>query len=126
MADINSLLSIAQANGKRFESERLLFQLLDFQNKNLFDVIFYPTYFSMDPISAVLQGTSTALDQVVQRLHIQSISIPSFNTVEFENADIEQYAKNLTRATEITMTFIETEQSVIRNYIAAWNNLIYY
>ena len=126
MADINTLLSIAQANGKRFESERLLFQLLDFQNKNSFDVIFYPTYFSMDPVSAVLQGASTALDQVVQRLHIQSISIPSFNTVEFENADIEQYAKNLTRATEITMTFIETEQSVIRNYIAAWNNLIYY
>jgi hypothetical protein len=126
MADINSLLSIAQANGKRFEAERLLFQLMDFQNKNSFDVIFYPTYFSTDPVSAILQGASVALDQLVQRLHIQSISIPAFNTLEFENADKEQYARALTRATEITMTFIETEQSVIRNYIYAWNNLIYY
>jgi len=126
MADIKALQAIANANGRRFESERFLFQLLDFQNKNSFDVIFYPTHFSIDPTSAALQGISVALDQVVTRLHIQNISIPSFNALEFENADREQYAKNLTRATEITMTFIETEQAVIRNYLKVWNNLIYY
>jgi hypothetical protein len=46
--------------------------------------------------------------------------------LEFENADREQYAKALTRATEITFTFIETEQAAVRNYLKLWNSLIYY
>jgi len=126
MPSIQELQSIAAAYGKKNEAERILFQLLDFQNKCAFDVIFYPTYFSMNPLSAINQVASTALDQTITRLHIQSISVPSFNTLEFENADKEQYAKALTRATEITFTFIETEQAVVRNYLRVWNNLIYY
>ena len=126
MPSIQELQSIAAAYGKKNEAERILFQLLDFQNKCAFDVIFYPTYFSMNPFSAPNQVASTALDQTITRLHIQSISIPAFNTLEFENADKEQYAKALTRATEITMTFIETEQAIVRDYLRIWNNLIYY
>ena len=126
MSSITELQSIAATFGKKNEAERILFQLLDFQNKCAFDVIFYPTYFSMNPLSAINQVASTALDQTITRLHIQSISVPSFNTLEFENADREQYAKALTRATEITFTFIETEQAVVRNYLKVWNNLIYY
>lgn len=126
MASIKELQQIADSNGSRFASERLLFQLMDFQHKNSFDVIFYPTYFSINPVSAPLQERSTSMDSTITRLHIRSISIPSFNALEFENADREQYVKALTRATEVTMSFIETEQSVVRNYLQTWNKLIYY
>ena len=126
MADIQTLQAIAATYGRKNEAERILFQLLDFQNKCSFDVIFYPTYFSFNPSSAVLQDSSTAMDQNITRLHIQSISIPSFNSLEFENADREQYAKALTRATEITFSFIETEQAAVRDYMRLWTNLIYY
>jgi hypothetical protein len=132
MADIKSLQAIAQANGKRFESERLLFQLLDFQNKNSFDVIFYPTYFpkpSLTPSSIITTAkwtASTAMDQVVTRLNIRSISIPFFNTLEMENADGEQYVKALTRATEVTFKFVEVEQALIVRYFQMWNDLIYF
>lgn len=132
MADIKALQSIADIYGKKNEGERQLFQLLDFQHRNSFDVVFYPTYFPMpglkpNSIATIAKWTAlTAMDQLVTRLNIRGISIPSFNVLEMENADTEQYVKALTRATEVTFTFIEVEQALLVRYFQMWNDLIYY
>jgi len=132
MANIQALQALAVAAGKKQAGELLMLQLMDFQGKHNFDVIFYPTYFpvpSANPNSIALAakaGICTAMDQMVTRLNIQGITIPTFNTLEMENADIEQYIKSLTRATEVTFTFIEVEQSLIINYLKLWNDLIYF
>lgn len=123
------LQTLSSGFGKKQKFEREIFQLQDFQGRHNFDVIFYPTYAPTDPTRPdiiAIYAISTAMDQVITRLNLYGISVPGFNTLEMENADTEQYVKALTRATEITFTFIETEQSMVINYMRTWNSLIYH
>ncbi len=103
------------------EANRFVMELFDLQYKNIFEIALYPA----DVTSAIsISGAGTALlDSTVMRLHLQSITIP-FKKIEYESADIVYFAKGITKPTEVTMTLLENEIGVVRNYLEKWNEEI--
>jgi len=99
--------------------QRELMEMLDPQCKNLFEVLLYPANFSSDPKVIA----HSIMDTLVARLHIQNINVPFFG-LEYERANWEKYVKDVTQPDEMSMTFIENEESVMRNYLQAWINQV--
>jgi len=103
------------------EANRFVMELFDLQYRNVFEILLYPA----DLTSSVsLTGLGTAaLDTIVTRLHLQSINVP-FTKIEYDNADLIYFAKGIQKPTECTLTFLENEIGVVRNYMEIWLNEI--
>lgn len=97
------------------KAQRYLMELLDPQNKNLFEILLYPASFSLDPSSIAF----AALDTLIARLHIQNITIPFWN-ITYERADNVKYVKDIESPDELSITFIENEEGFIRLYLTKW------
>jgi hypothetical protein len=99
------------------EANRYVMELFDPQFRNIFEIALYPA----DLFSGLsLGGLGTALlDTIFTRLHLQSITLP-FIKVEYESADLVYFAKSVVKPTECTLTLIENEIGLVRNYMERW------
>lgn len=118
---IKALKTTADALGILNEGGRIALSLQDLQQKNNFEVVLYPGAISLDP----MQLGTAVLDSAITKLYLQSIDI-NFNSLEFDNADTVKYVKSIVRPETITLHFIETELSLVRNYLQMWKNEVYY
>jgi len=101
------------------QGQKYLMELLDPQNKNIFEIIFTPNSMGDDPVEWEKISARLARDTLITRLHIQSMSF-GFDGIEFASADKKTYAKSMERANEVTMTFIENDLAIVRNYMVDW------
>ena len=103
-----------------------LFQLTDFQQKNQFEIILLPetakNLRGEDTWSTTKRIAKSALDLVVAQFYIQNIDIPH-NSVEYARYDNLQAVQDMAYADEITITFIETEAGLVRQFLANWMSL---
>ena len=97
---------------------RTLLELLDPQNKNLFEILLYPKAVESNPtdIGSLASG---ALDSTITRLYIQNINFP-FLGIEYETYNELKGTKGVTYPEDGTITFIENELGIVRNYLNRW------
>ena len=103
-----------------------LFQLTDFQQKNQFEIVLLPEEF-INLRGDTLKDTAkrvakSALDLTVAQFYVQNMDIPH-NAVEFTRYDNLQAVQDMTYADEVTITFIETEAGLVRQFLANWMSL---
>ena len=118
---IKGMKSAAEAVGTIHQAQRYLMELLDTQNKNTFEIIIYPAKFGTSAGQIAKQAAMAALNTLIARLHLQTISF-GFDGIGFESADTKMYAKMMERANEVTITFIENDLGILRNYIMNWQD----
>lgn len=111
----------SEAVGQFNESTRRLLDLLDPQQKNLFEMVIYPANIGVsNPLSALSAG----MDLLVYKLYLQTMTIP-FASLEYARADKIQYVTNIIPPEEVSFTFIEDEKGTVRTYVDKWMNEIY-
>lgn len=119
--------------GFSFKQEDILQRLvnLDLQQKNKFKLLIIDN-FSQSLITGLTGGslTSPSLGSggvfkslEVTTLYLQSISVPSPVTIEYEESETK-YAKSLKRPDPITMTFLEDEKGTVWKYLQTWRKQI--
>jgi hypothetical protein len=64
----------------------------------------------------------SVLDTVVTKLHVQTMDI-GFNALEYARYDYHQGITDITYADEVTITFIENELGIVRNFLNNWLKL---
>lgn len=116
-----SIGGIETVSGGYNQSTKRLLELLDPQQKNLFEMLIFPSNIG---ISDPLQFLSANLDAIVSKLYIQTMQIP-FASLEYARADKFQYVTNIIPPDEVTFTLIENEAGIVRTYIDTWVNEIY-
>lgn len=97
---------------------RTILEVFDAQNRNLFEILLYPKSVEADP-KDILNLGSAALDTIITRLHIQNLDIP-FLGLSHESYNELKGVKDLEYPTSCSMTFIENEIGVVRNYLNHW------
>jgi len=119
----NTIKDIADSTiGNLNKATRYLLDLFDPQNRNLFEIILYPKVFSAETLANSL---TVATDTVVARLHIQTITIP-FLSLEYANYNEMKGVQTLIYPETVSITFIETELGVVRNYLNNWVKEIFF
>lgn len=116
---IQGFKTVAEAAGTINEGQRNLMELLDPQNKNTFEVIFTPNSTGTNALQIAKISARIARDILITRLHLQTLSF-GFDGTSFESADTVTYVKMMERVNEVTMTFIENDLAIMRNYIMDW------
>ncbi len=110
----NTKKAIVEGIGRAVHSSAISFmQLFDPQFKNKFEIIFYPYSIS---VSGVL---SAGADTLITKYHIQTLTIPTIK-FEYDSANEKKYIKNVLFPEEVSMTFIENEEGVVRNWLDSW------
>lgn len=117
---INGLKTVADTYGVLNEAQLVLMNLLDPQWKNAFEVLLYPQAFDFTNLAS---WAMAAIDTVVARLHVMHLSFPH---IEFEYADVNgmKHVVGIKHPEEITMSFVENDLGLVRNYLAYWYNQI--
>lgn len=119
---INNTKKTADATfGNLTKNTKSLLEIFDPQNKNIFEIMLYPASISTDPSSIA----TAALDSIISKLHIQSITM-SFVGLEYDVWNEEKIVKGVIYPEEITITFIENEIGIVRNYLTHWLNQVVY
>ncbi len=116
---INGFKNVADGYGKLNEGQLALMHLLDPQFMNVFEILIYPQNFSLDIGSAAM----AALDTVVARLHIQKMTIP-FPKFIYEDYGGVKHLIDIEYPEEVTITFLENDLGIVRNYLQYWMNTI--
>ena len=118
---------IDKAYGSLNEAQMVLMELLNPQWMNIFEILIYP----QNLLGTFTGGTETnltekardaamaAMDTVIARLHIQKISIPQTKFV-YESFNGMKHIKDVEHPENITITFIENEFGLVRNYLQYW------
>jgi len=118
---LKTMKSAVDGAGLLNEANRFVMELFDLQYRNIFEILIYPASFTSS--FSVLNVGSALLDSIVTRLHLQSLSIP-FKKIEYDTADLVYYVKNLTKPAECTLSFIDNELGIVRNYLDYWHSEI--
>lgn len=90
-----------------------LLTLFNTQNKNLFEMIILPEELSLSSVAW------SALDTAMVTVYVQSINL-SFFGIEYTRYNHEQAANDLSYPGDITINFIENEESFVRLYLQKW------
>lgn len=118
---------IDSAYGTLNEAQMALMELLNPQWMNIFEILIYP----QDLLGTATGGVETsvadkaidaamaAIDTVIARLHIQKMSIPQTKFV-YESFNGMKHIKDVEHPENITITFIENEFGLVRNYLQYW------
>jgi hypothetical protein len=121
---IEGFKDAADIAGLPNQAQRYLLEMLDPQNKNTFEILFSPVSLGSNPVQIAKSIAAAAGDTLITRLHLQSLSF-GFDGVEFDRAgSVKTYAKNMERANEVTITFIENDLALVRNYILYWQEQV--
>jgi hypothetical protein len=107
---------------------------LDLQQKNKFKVLMFPSYDSFftgttaggiaGGASALAGGALALLGNVVTSLYLQSITLPSSFSIEYE--EISKVPKGLVKPEQVSMTFLEDEKGTVWRYLQTWRKTIAY
>lgn len=117
---INGLKSLADKAGWANQGPRTIFELLDPQNKNVFQMVVYPS--DLTNISFSQVGTILA-DNAISTLYVRSLNIP-FIGFEYATHNQFKFMENILYPEEVAITFIEDEIGVVRKYLNSWFNEI--
>lgn len=100
---------------------RYLLEVLDVQNKNLFELVLWPEFSpTANPVTTLAQG---ALDSAIARIYVQSITVP-FLKFEYESYQEYKEIKDFVYPDTVSITFVENELGFVRNYIQNWFEMI--
>jgi len=120
MADFPITKTIADnSTGLLNQGTRSLLQLLDPQNKNIFDFILIPnSVFSLNTLK------TGAADVLTMKTYLQSINLtlPSF---EYEKLNDVKSIKMIEYSDSITFNLLETQAGIIRTYLSNWWDEVY-
>jgi len=108
------------------QATKLLLEVFNPQNKNIFEMILTPeTIEGVDKKVSISQIAHVAVDPLITKVCLQSIDIPmmSFETERVGNA---QMISDVIYPEEVTLTFIENELSTVRMWLANWLKQIVY
>lgn len=108
----------SNVTGKLNLGTRTLMEIFDPQNRNIFEILLYPKAVEANPTDLTSLG-SAALDSIIAKLYIQSMDIP-FIGLTNESYNELKGAKDIEYPTGCTITFIENELGVVRNYLNHW------
>jgi hypothetical protein len=118
---INATKTVADyTTGLINEGTKTLLQLLDPQNKNIFEMLIYPA-----SLSGLLSIGTAVLDTIVAKLHVQSITM-NFPGIEYQTWNEEKVPTGVLYPEEISITFLENDLGIIRNYMDHWFEEILY
>ena len=98
------------------------------QQKNLFECIVtsesYPAKTSGLSSSLAKRALKTVLDNSIFKFYVQKIDIPhvSLETTRYDNL---QGVSDINYVDEITITFLETEECIVRNFLQNWMDLTF-
>lgn len=123
---IRSTKTVANVAAVVTTATKSILELLTPQNKNIFQILLYPQSpdpGETDPTSVATRVAFGILDTTVSTFFIQSLDIPmlGFEYVEYNE---RKGISNLVYPEEITVTFIENEVGVVRNYLDYWLSTI--
>lgn len=115
--DVLDIKRIADKTVGNFnKASKDLLNVFDPQNKNLFEVLLYPSDISFSsPSTIALAG----LDILLTRIYIQSIDVPFLN-LDYQDYQEVKEVKDIIYPDSISITFIENELGFVRTYIAKW------
>lgn len=116
---IEGFKDTAETLGTINTAQKYLMELLDPQNMNTFEILIAPASLGKGAKQIAKQVARIATDSLIARLHLQTVSF-GFDGVAFERANDHTYAKSMERVNEVTMTFIENDLAIMRNYIMDW------
>lgn len=111
MSAIRTLQKIVETFGVVNEGTALLLSLLDVQSKNIFEMLLYP--------QDLLSFRAAAFDALVSKIHVQNLTIP-FPSFEYDTANEEKYIKGIIYPEEVTITCVENELGILRNWLNSW------
>ena len=111
---LNGMKTAVEVPGRINEGQVLLMSLLDIQSKNLFEILMFPQNIGFN-----LSILTAAMDTAVTKFHIQKISI-EFPSFEYTAVNDIKYLSGITYPETVTISFIENEAAIIRNYINTW------
>lgn len=109
---------ISKGTGFLNQSSKFLLESLDFQNRNIFEILLYPKSVESNPSDLASLG-SAALDSIIAKLYIQSIDVPMLGLTS-ESYNELKGTKDIEYPTGCSITFIETEAGIVRNYLNNW------
>ena len=119
---------IDKAYGSLNEAQMSLMEFLNPQWMNIFEILIYPqNLFSGSDYSSGLSGAGevardaamAAMDTVIARLHVQKMPIPQTKFV-YESFNGMKHIIDVEHPENITITFIENEFGLVRNYLQYW------
>jgi hypothetical protein len=117
---------VADAFGVINQATRAVLDLIDPQQKNVFEIIMTPevppNLRGTEGIGLAKQIALTALDTAICTFYVQNLEIP-FNSLEYGRFDYLQAITDMTYADECTITFLETELSIVRMFLKNWMDL---
>lgn len=96
-------------------------QVLDPQFLNVFELILYPT------AEALLSPANVSLTigaNAVSKIFIKSIEIPSFSSIEYQRENTETHPSQALFTDEFTITFYESDTSIVRKFLILWRNSV--
>jgi len=112
--------------GQITKASKAVLDLLDPQQKNLFEIILIPetppNLNGISALNAAKQIASIALDLAICKFYVQNLDIP-LNSLEYSRFDYLQAITDMTYADECTITFIENELSIVRTFMKNWMDL---
>lgn len=121
---IKALKATSDVYGAINQAQVDLMNLLDPQWMNSFEILIYPQNLSRGSALDIAKAIAAAsLDTTIARLHIQKISVPH---IEYEFAEVNgmKHVVGIKHPDELTITFIENDLGLVRNYLQYWMNLV--
>jgi len=102
--------------------------ILDPQQKNLFEILLipepYPYNRTIAPLDLATQVAKSIGDTAICKFYVQQMDIPH-SSIEYGRFDALQAATDITYADECTITFLESELSLVRIFLKNWMDLTY-
>jgi len=112
---IQTTKKAADVLGKISEARKVLLQVFNPANKNVFELLLYPQNFPTSVTGVALASLDTALAS----LYIQSIQV-SFFSLEYTQFGHQKSVTELQFPEEVTFTFLENETGFVRSYVNKW------
>ena len=106
------------------ESAKFILEVFNPQNMNLFEMILIPEIYSTPGSSpSIGQLAHAGVDTLISTVCIQTIEVP-FMSFETERVGNMSIISDVIYPEEITITYIENELGVVRDYLTNWQEQI--
>lgn len=111
-----------------YEANKIILHNTGFQHKCLFECIIYPEKPQLSGLSmqSVKNIANIGKDLQIVRTFLYSINDIQLVNFDFERAGGFNFIKEINYAETITMTFLETQLGVVKNYLRTWMEQIAY
>ncbi len=125
---INKYKKVIDKASYIYEANKIILHNAGFQHKCLFECIIYPEKINIKSFSkdSLKQGASIALGVQLMRTFLYAINDIQLVSFEYDRVNGFSFIKDINYTDSISMTFLETQLGLVKNYFLTWLDEIAY